>query len=120
MKYIKAYEYAKKSEYYWFIWGDYKTFCDVVKEFLYPKQYEHFLRSSDTYKFDESVVGGFITQNSKKKDGYLFWICHSLENMKEAEEYFEFEGDIIAGELKLIDNKLVKDTLYRDIRKYNI
>jgi hypothetical protein len=113
MKYIKTYE-DNETKKWWYIDGDYENICKVIKNFLGMERFYKFFSISEFDRLRKTSNGCYITKTGK------FWICHSTENKIKAERYIEDRGGDIAGELKLIDDILVKDTLYGDVRKYNL
>jgi len=127
MKYLKTYENInnltkkdlKKNSYY-LIYGDYEKILNILNRLDI-----HF----DIFKkLDYSdVVKIFLIQ---REDYFSFWpFTRVKNNEEEAKNYIENEGPSFQGEIKEINagdrrwpypGKLILDTLFADVEKYNL
>jgi hypothetical protein len=111
---------------------DIKKYNDVILEdksyyFIQDNVIEVLKKINDTEKIISDVQKKpfkniFLTANEEYYyGGFGFWRIKNEDNKKDAIYYYERKkGYTYKGELKLIDDKLVLDTLEIDIKKYNV
>lgn len=105
----------------WYIDGDYDTVCKTVKMYLTYQQYKFFLKTTSAFtEKDYNVSGAFISKFGQDDLDFSFWIIRPDMPLTKAREYYDSNNYIFQGELRIEDNKLIKDTLMRDIEKYNL
>jgi hypothetical protein len=127
MKYIKTFE-SEQQKPYWYIDGDYKTVCETVKKYLTYQQYKLFLKATWSWwggyaahiEKHNKVNGALICQFGQDDYDFSLWILTPDRPLSIAQVYYNTHNYIFQGELRIEDNKLIKDRLMRDAQKYNL
>ena len=133
MRYIKTYETIKnkieiKDHYCWIINGDIINVLNKLHVSIYKKyrdQLDIFISSiqtsmNTTYKGLEKI---YIFYDKRSTSSFTYWPIQSPEDEMSADYFINDDENgryDLQGELKIVNDKVILDTLLVDINKYNI
>ena len=136
MKYLNYFKNSNKDnikielDYYWLILGDNDICLKVLDKFIKQMTGDHKVKSKEftlrqALKYNYSNIYGVYLYYENKvdgKDGFTYWIVENDKKDLYKANRFNKENTnyIYQGELKLINNELVLDTIDIDANKYNI
>lgn len=121
-------DFEVQDNYCWYINGDISDIIDVIYEFKnqmrikYKRKFKKIYDEIEpTLKYEYSyVIGIFIYCEDDSENGFTYWVIENYEDKKDAEKYNSDKHYIYRGELKLVNNKLILDTLEMNINKFNL
>ena len=118
MKYLKTYESTHVNfvdNSYYLVNGNMTNLIDIFKA----------INQLNTTSIIKQLIDGEYTKVfsfyiSKHHDRFSFWLLSGERSEKEATDFYKKRELTYRGELKIVDNELILDTLELDSNKYNL
>lgn len=125
MKYIKQFESNNfkltiDNNYCWLIYGDVKGILKIYHKIEKPNKNKIKTGLEQSLKNDYYDATGAYLFCEKAPTNFSFWAFCGTQDQNDAKQYIIDKKFQLQGELKLVDNKIILDTLEITRDKFNI